>query len=146
MTDITIKKGSIPDVVKLSMQIPEFHEPHQQNEYRSRLEGTPHLIAIAFFKNEPIGFKVGYQRENDGSFYSWMGGILPDFRRMGVARLLADYQENWARKQGYRAIKMKTRNRLKPMLYFALGNGFNIVKVDLKESVEENRIHLEKQL
>ncbi|MDN5216428.1 GNAT family N-acetyltransferase [Fulvivirgaceae bacterium BMA12] len=146
MTEVTVKKGSIVDVVKLSMQIPEFHQPHQENEYRLRLEDTPHLIAIAFSKNAAVGFKVGYQRENDGSFYSWMGGILPDFRRKGVARLLADYQENWARQQGYHTIKMKTRNRLKPMLYFALGNGFNIVKVDQRESVEENRIHLEKQL
>ena len=106
----------------------------------------PHLIAIAYFKNKAVGFKVGYQRETDGSFYSWMGGILPGFREQGIARLLADYQENWARKQGYTKVKMKTRNRLKPMLFFALGNGFNITGVDEAESVDENRIHLEKRL
>lgn len=146
MADIIIKPGSIEEVVRVSMQIPEFHEPYRHNEYQKRLHNIPHLIAMAYVENKPIGFKVGYQKEHDGSFYSWMGGILPDFRRMGVARQLADYQEAWAREKGYTKVKMKTRNRLKPMLYFALGNGFNITKVDEAESVAENRIHLEKRL
>ena len=146
MVNVTIKQGSIEEVVNLSMQIPEFNEPHQHDEYEKRLRGIPHLIAIAYVENNPAGFKVGYQREDDGSFYSWMGGILPGFRRQGIAQMLADYQEDWARKQGYSKVKMKTRNRLKPMLYFALGNGFNITKVDSAETIEENRIHLEKQL
>lgn len=146
MDKITIKQGTIEEVVELSMQIPEFNKPYSYEEYRKRLSGTPHLTAIACIGNKAVGFKVGYERENDGSFYSWMGGILPEFRRCGVARKLADHQEKWARKQGYTKIRMKTRNRLKPMLYFALGNGFNIIKVDKTKSVEENRIHLEKQL
>ena len=128
------------------MLIPEFNGPHQHEEYQKRLEGTPHLIAIAYIDNQATGFKVGYQREKDGSFYSWMGAILPGYRRRGIARLLADYQEDWAKKQGYTRIKMKTRNRLKHMLYFALGNGFYITRVDCVATVEENRIHLEKQL
>ena len=146
MDKITIKQGSIEQVVNLSMQIPEFNNPHQYSEYEKRLTNIPHLIVIAHIKNKAVGFKVGYQRENDGSFYSWMGGILPGFRKQGIARLLADYQEDWARKQGYTKVKMKTRNRLKPMLFFALGNGFNIIGVDEAESVDENRIHLEKRL
>ena len=146
MVNVTIKQGSIEEVVNLSMQIPEFNTPHQHDEYEKRLQGIPHLIAIAYVENNAAGFKVGYQRENDGSFYSWMGGILPGFRRQGIAQMLADYQEDWARKQGYIKVKMKTRNRLKPMLYFALGNGFNITEVDSAETIEENRIHLEKQL
>lgn len=146
MDKITIKQGTIEEVVELSIQIPEFNKPYSCEEYHRRLGGIPHLTAIACIGNKAVGFKVGYERENDGSFYSWMGGILPDFRRRGVASKLADYQEKWARKQGYTKISMKTRNRLKPMLYFALSNGFNITKVDKARSVEENRIHLEKQL
>ena len=34
----------------------------------------------------PIGFKVGYER--DGYFYSWMGGVLSDYRKKGVAQNL----------------------------------------------------------
>ena len=146
MVNVTIKQGSIREVVNLSMQIPELDDPHRHGEYEKRLQGIPHLIAIAYVENKAAGFKVGYQREGDGSFYSWMGGVLPGFRRQGIARMLADYQEDWARKQGYNKVKMKTRNRLKHMLYFALGNGFDITAVASAETVEENRIHLEKQL
>ena len=146
MDKITVTQGSIEEVVSLSMQIPEFNNPHQHEEYRKRLGNVSHLIAVAWVEDTAAGFKVGYQRENDGSFYSWMGGVLTGFRRRGIARLLADYQEDWARGQGYTKVKMKTRNRLKPMLNFALQNGFNITKVDLADSIEENRIHLEKLL
>ena len=146
MDNVSIRPGSIEEVVDISMQIPEFHDPHQRLEYKKRIEDTPHLIAVAYAENKPVGFKVGYEREQDGSFYSWMGGILPGFRRQGIARQLADYQESWAQKKGYTIIKMKTRNRLKSMLYFALGNGFNITKVEEAESVDENRIHLEKRI
>jgi GNAT superfamily N-acetyltransferase len=91
-----------------------------------------------------VGFKVGYQREIDGSFYSWMGGVLPDFRRRHVARLLAEAQEKWAAGHGYRRITCKTRNRHKAMLLFALKNGFRITAVEPQPDPDENRIWLEK--
>lgn len=141
-----IREGNIIQVVKISNQIPEFNQPHQTKEYEKRLGSTKHLILVAFDGEKPVGFKVGYQKENDGSFYSWMGGILPNYRKQGLARLLADHQEVWAKDQGYVKIKMKTRNRLKPMLFFALNNGFKITAVKPGPDIEENRILLEKWL
>ncbi len=144
--NITIKPGSIDEVVEVSSQIPEFNMPHQAAEYERRLKNVNHLILISYNKNNPVGFKVGYEREQDGSFYSWMGAVSPDYRQFGIAKRLANYQETWARENGYTKIKMKTRNRLKPMLIFALKNGFMITKVETKPSLEEHRILLEKTL
>ncbi len=141
-----IKQGNILSVVALSKQIPEFSHPHEADEYKNRLSGVPHLILIAY-ENESgnaIGFKVGYER--DGYFYSWMGGVLPAFRKFGVAKALADTQESWAKKQGYSSITFKTRNQHKGMLIFALKNGFNIIGFKERESVETNRILLRKEL
>lgn len=141
-----IRQGTIEEVVHLSRHIPEFDNPHEAEEYHKRLANKPSLILIAEFKLEPVGFKVGYQKEDNGSFYSWMGAILPDYRGMGIAKELATFQENWARNQGYRSIRFKTRNYLKSMLIFGLKNNFSIVGVEPRENVHQNRILLEKSL
>ncbi len=146
MGSVEIKTGSIGEVVQLSNKIPEFHNPHDRAAYEKRILGKNHLILIAFVNTLPVGFKLGYQKFNDGSFYSWMGGVLPDYRKMGIAKSLADFQENWVIEQGYQTLKMKTRNRHTSMLLFAIGNGFKITQLDKREDIEENRIHLEKQL
>lgn len=143
---VIIRKGSIEEAIAVSKQIPEFYKPYAFDEYAERLGNSHHLIAIAEVNSECVGFKVGYQRDNDQSLYSWMGGVLPKYRKEGVARQLADFQEDWAKNEGFTTIRMKTRNRLKAMLHFALGNGFYIIGVDQFEDPGENRIWLEKKL
>lgn len=139
-----IKESDIETVVVLSKQIPELADPHEAEEYRKRLIGVPHLILVAFAEERAIGFKVGYERE--GYFYSWMGGVLPDFRKLGVAQALAATQEAWAKKRGYPTITSKTRNSHKGMLIFALKNGFDIIGFEPKTTTPQHRILLRKQL
>lgn len=141
---IEIKPSNISTIVALSKEIPELVDPHPASEYEKRLNQVPHIILVAYQGNQAIGFKVGYER--DSSFYSWMGGVLPAFRRKGIAKKLADAQEAWAKKQNYRSITFKTRNEHKAMLMFALQNGFDIVDCYLKSSVQEYRIVLRKEI
>lgn len=141
---MNIESSDIATVVALSQQIPELDNPYPAEEYYQRLKDVPHLILVAFDKGKPIGFKVGYERT--GYFYSWMGGVHPDFRRAGVALALAQAQEKWAVAQGYSSVTFKTRNRLKGMLCFALQRGFNIINVDPYEQIEESRVWLRKEL
>ena len=143
-TNIRIENSTIETVVRLSNLIPEFNNPYPLSEYQKRLTGTPSCILVAYINHQPAGFKVGYERE--GCFYSWMGGVLPIFRRMGVACKLAKEQEKWAKKMGYPHVTFKTRNKLKPMLVFALNRGFNIIDLMSNPSIEEFRIVLRKKL
>ena len=143
---IEIKASDIATVVALSRQIPEFDNPHKEDVYHQRLHGKKALILAAYEDHKPVGFKVGYDKFHDGSFYSWMGAVLPAYRKKQVAKALADYQESWARQNGFTSIVFKTRNRHKAMLIFSLSNGFSIVKVEPRESIQEYRITLSKQL
>jgi ribosomal protein S18 acetylase RimI-like enzyme len=138
-----IKKGTIKTVVELSRQIPEFSKPHDEEEYEKRLKNTPHLVLVAY-DAAPIGFKVGYERE--GNFYSWMGGVLPNYRNKGVAQQLADEQEAWAKQHNYPHVTFKTRNHHRAMLLFALKNGFQIIGFEKRADIAENRILLRKFL
>lgn len=139
-----VKQGNIETVVYLSREIDEFDHPHDEREYEKRLSGIPHLILVAWSNGEAVGFKVGYERE--GSFYSWMGAVKKEWRRKGIAKALADHQESWARQRGYDSITFKTRNRLKAMLTFAINNGFNIIGMEERPDIDENRILLRKKL
>ena len=144
-TSFTIRLGSMAQAVAVSRQVPEFEAPYGLEEYEKRLTGVSHLILIAEMEGKPVGFKVGYERYADASFYSWMGGVLPNFRNRGVADALANEQETWAKAKGYRSIRLKTRNKYKSMLCFALKRGFFIIGLgDKCQYVDDYRIVLEK--
>ncbi len=141
---IKIEVGTLETVVAISQKIPEFHNPHNLSTYQQRLKNVPHIILVAYVDDVPAGFKVGYERAD--YFYSWMGAILPAYRRLGLARQLAEKQELWAKDNGYPHVTFKTRNRLKPMLLFAIGRGFDIIEVQPKTRIGEYRIILRKLL
>jgi ribosomal protein S18 acetylase RimI-like enzyme len=135
---IEIRNSDIETIVMLSNKIPEFVNPHPKEVYIERLEGNDHLILVAYIDNRPAGFKVGYGKTDH--FYSWMGAVLPEFRKKGVAK------EAFAIKQGYEEIRFKTRNGFTNMLHFGLQRGFMIIDVDERERVEEHRILLAKKV
>ncbi len=144
---ISIQQGSLNDVQTVTNGIPEFINPHSIEEYQRRFAlASHHLILVAYHENQPVGFKVGYQKDLDGSFYSWMGGVLPAYRQNKIAKKLADAMELWAKEQGFTSIIFKTRNSLKPMLMFGLSNGFYIIDFEKREPIEASRILLQKFL
>lgn len=142
---ITIKEGSIEEAVYVQSLIPEFVDAYPKEEYHKRLSNNTHLILIATVSESPVGFKVGYALDQT-TLYSWMGGIIPTYRNQSVAQQLAHYQEDWAKSNGFERIRFKTRNYLKPMLIFALKNGFQIIEVNHHKKVNDHRIILEKRL
>ncbi len=146
MQSIDIRFGELTKAVWVSHHIPEFDYPYPLDEYLKRTEGTRHHIATAYSSEHLAGFKVGYHRDNDGSFYSWMGGVLPEFRRLGIANTLAEAQEEWARKNGYISIRMKTRKKHKGMIRFSKNRGFIKIKTEQKTPDADSRVWMEKQL
>lgn len=145
MYDIQVKSSTIEAVYALTLQIPEFAPHYPLERFYERLNDRTHLILEAEVEGQAAGFKVGYELEQD-VFYSWIGAVLPNFRRRGVAKALADEMETWLIQKSYHTLQMKTHNRFKNMLLFAIGNDFNITKVEERESVEQYRIWLEKRL
>ena len=142
---IHVRENQLDEAFTVSKQIPEFENPYQFDEYQKRLN-VKHLILTAEIQEKPVGFKIGYERDNDSSLYSWMGGVLPKFRKQGVAEKLADYQEKWASENGYNSIKLKTRKKHEAMIVFSSKRGFVITKEISKIPEAETRICMEKKL
>ncbi len=127
-------------------QLPEFHQLRPKEYYEEKLQDQESLILIATSNETPVACKVGYDRFHDGSFYSWLGGVLPAYRKSGIARDLAHKQQEWARNNKYQSIRLKTMNKHKAMLIFALGDGFEIFNIKVKDELENYRIELIKYL
>ncbi|MEL6986523.1 MAG: GNAT family N-acetyltransferase [Bacteroidota bacterium] len=142
--NIEIKDGSIDDILNLSKKIPEFSYSKTRVEYEERLQGVLHLIHIAYVDGIPAAYKVGYSKEDH--FYSWVGAVLPAFRRLGIARLLAEKQEAFVIKNEIQEIRFKTMNKFKGMLLMGISRGFKIIDLKKGENVSEYKILLSKKM
>jgi ribosomal protein S18 acetylase RimI-like enzyme len=83
---------------------------------------------IAWSGLVPVGFKLGYERTGE-EFYSWLGGVHPEFRRRGIARRLLDLQHEWCQKSGYRRVSTETLNHNLSMLALNLASGLVVIGV-----------------
>lgn len=84
------------------------------------------FLVTSSIENRLVGFKLGYELEAN-KFYSWLGGIDPEFRGLGIASDLMKYQHEWCVQQGYVKIQTKTQNRFRDMFILNLKHGFDVV-------------------
>ncbi|MDZ7825050.1 MAG: GNAT family N-acetyltransferase [Gammaproteobacteria bacterium] len=139
----TIREGTPEDAWQVAARIGEFGgdaDRYGREVYEQRLSNPGALILIARDGDEMVGFKAGYDRFRDGSWYSWMGGVVRPWRGRGVAQLLLEAQEQWVQEAGYRILYVKTRNQHKRMIAFLATNGYDILRVEEKAAAAEMRI------
>jgi len=122
---VTVEHGTIDDVLCVDAQIPEFDGRTTQQIIVERLIDTPSLILIAKVDAKPIGYKIGYALSKT-VFYSWLGGVIPAYRKQGVATKLREQQESWALNAGYLELSVKSMNRYPAMLQLLIASGYQI--------------------
>ncbi|WHX42588.1 GNAT family N-acetyltransferase [Mesobacillus sp. AQ2] len=102
------------------------------------------LIITAITGTKVVGYKIGYELKKD-KFYSWLGGVDPDFRAHGIASELMQRQHKHLMEKGYRIIQTKTMNKWRGMLILNIKSGFDIIDTYIDEK-GLHKIILEKQL
>lgn len=102
------------------------------------------IINLCYDASELIGFKVGYQYD-ENTLYSWVGGVLSEYRKQGIAQQLMEFQHSAAKEKGYQKVRTKSMNRFKPMIILNLKNGFDIQQVYTNDS-GQTKIIFEKRL
>ncbi|MDC5853224.1 GNAT family N-acetyltransferase [Vibrio europaeus] len=143
---IIYRLGTLEECVQVVEQIAEFAHKESVESLSARLEGKPRsLIQVAQQGDDILGFKIGYQID-ETTFYSWFGGVSCLARNKGVAQKLLDIQEQWVTDQGYKQLKVKSRNQFPAMLRMLVKNGYLIENYEQKEPLLESRIHFVKQL
>lgn len=92
---------------------------------------SPFLLLLAYENQIPVGFKLGFTTENE-NFYSWLGGILPEYQGLGVGSVLLTQQHEWCLKNKFKSITTKTRNQFVKMISLNLSHGFKITGTEVK--------------
>jgi len=103
------------------------------------------LVLVARIKNEAVGFFVGMELR-PGVYFSWVTGVFPDARRMGIATQLMCAAADWAKAEGYRTIRFECTNQHRPMLHFGIEQDYNIVGIRFDGETNENMIIFERPL
>lgn len=91
--------------------------------YQHSRTGLQTMLALSH--GQVVGCKLGYERK-PGHYYSWLGGVHPDFRSHGIATELMRRQHAWCQQQGYKTIRTQTYNQWRGMLILNLRHGFDI--------------------
>ncbi|MBF0315849.1 MAG: GNAT family N-acetyltransferase [Oligoflexia bacterium] len=102
-------------------------------------------MLIAYIGSTPVGYKIGYELSSK-MFYSWIGGVIPKYRRKGFAKKLMKIQHEIVSNEGYSIIRTSTENKFKHMLILNLKSGFNIIGSYCSDLKKELTIMLEKKL
>ena len=73
-----------------------------------------------------VGFKIGYAQTRQ-RYYSWLGGVHPDFRRRGIAAGLMEQQHRWAAAAGFTEVETGTTPDNAAMLQLNQRFGFEMI-------------------
>ena len=102
------------------------------------------LIDIAMDDSRVIGYKIGYQLDTH-TFYSWLGGVDPNYRKQGIAAELMKQQHQTLKELGFKVVQTKTMNKWRSMLILNIKNGFDVIDTYTNEK-GLHKIILEKKL
>jgi len=113
-----------------------------QRRFRSRYNV---LMLEARLEDRPIGFFMGFELK-PGAFFAWFYGVLPEFRRQGIASQLMDAVHSWAKQNEYGSVRFECHNQHRPMLHLAIALGYDIVGIRWDPDRGDNLVIFEKVL
>ena len=134
----------IPLIAELYCQI---YRPAKEAEFfRRRFLGRYNgLRLIATLDERPVGFFLGFELKPT-VYFSWLYGVLPEFRRKGIASQLMDAVHTWVTDHGYAWIRFECQNEHRPMLHLAIAREYNLVGIRWDPDLGTNLVIFEKEL
>lgn len=131
----------LPVIVELFGAV--FRPGRERAFFERRLQGRLNpVILVAQIDRRPVGFAIGYENK-PRTFYCWLIGVLPDFRRAGIASQLMEAIAAWARDHAYHTIRFECFNTQRPMLHLAINQNYDIVGLRYDSDNGQNLIILE---
>ncbi|MET3698859.1 acetyltransferase (GNAT) family protein [Bacillus oleivorans] len=110
-----------------------------------KMTAKPKLLMITTMEDDKvIGYKIGYELEQH-KFYSWLGGVDPAYRNLGIASVLMEKQHQYLKQNSYNIVQTKTMNKWRNMLILNIKNGFDVIETYTDEK-GRHKIILEKNL
>jgi GNAT superfamily N-acetyltransferase len=134
----------LPLIVQLYNQI--FRPSRDLESFRRRFRGRYNsLHMVARVGDRPVAFFLGFELKPT-VFFAWFYGVIPEYRRQGIASQLMDAVHAWARDNDYNAIRFECHNQHRPMLHLAIALGYDIVGIRWDPDRGDNLVLFEKTL
>jgi GNAT superfamily N-acetyltransferase len=134
----------MPVIVDLYNQI--FRPPRNLEGFERRFLGRHNVLRlVARLGRDPVGFFLGFELKPT-VFFAWFYGVLPEYRRLGIASRLMEAVHEWAREQGYESLRFECHNQHRPMLHLAIAKEYDIVGMRWDPDRGENLVIFEKVL
>ena len=136
--------NELPLIVSIFNQI--IRPPRDVDTFERRFRGRYNVLQlVARIDDRPVGFFLGFELKPD-VFFSWFYGVLPDFRRQGIASQLMEAVHEWAKQNGYESIRFECHNQHRPMLQLAIHLEYDIVGIRWDPDRGDNLVIFEKVL
>ena len=117
----------LPVIVQLYNQI--FRPYRSLDSFQRRYRGRHNILQMVAHVNErPVGFTLGFELK-PSVFFSWFYGVLPEYRRQGIASQLMDAVHSWAKQNDYESMRFECHNQHRPMLHLGIALGYDIVGI-----------------
>ena len=134
----------LPLIVELYNQI--FRPTKDIESFRRRYLGRYNVLQMmATVKEKPVGFFLGFELKPD-VFFAWFYGVMPDFRRQGIASQLMDAVHSWASQNDYHTLRVECHNQHRPLLHLSIALGYDIAGIRWDADRCQNLVIFEKQL
>ena len=92
-----------------------------------RLQHMPSLTCWSVHAdNQMVAFKIGYAMHLR-HYYSWLGGVHPEWKRQGLASQLMTKQHDWLVMNGFESVETCIRSPNEAMEALNLASGFEEV-------------------
>lgn len=139
-----ISQGDLPLIADLYSQI--FRPAHDVEFFHRRFLGRYNpLILVASVDEQAAGFFTGFELKPT-VYFSWLYGVLPDYRRAGIASQMNEAVHAWAHEHGYQSIRFECHNQHRPMLHLAIAHGYDIIGIRWDHDRSNNLVIFEKML
>lgn len=102
--------------------------------YQWRLENMPNVsVFVTEVESRMVGFKIGYAESYD-RYYSWLGGVDPDFQKQGIGRRLMEEQHGWLAGSRFKMVRTYVAEKNEAMIALNTSCGMEISGKFLKRS------------
>lgn len=147
MADAIIERVGVedlPEIVRLYNQI--FRPGRDEESFRRRFLGRYNVLQLlARISERPVGFFLGFELK-PMVYFAWFYGVVPEYRRQGVASQLMDAVHSWARQNDYESVRFECHNQHRAMLHLAITQEYDIVGIRWDPDRGENLLLFEKVL
>jgi GNAT superfamily N-acetyltransferase len=134
----------LPVIADLYNQI--FRPARDLESFRRRFRGRYNVLClVARLGDLPVGFFLGFELK-PAVFFAWFYGVLPEYRRQGIASQLMEAVHSWAQQNDYESIRFECHNQHRPMLHLAIALGYDIVGIRWDPDRGDNLVIFEKVL